>query len=262
MPEPEKFDIMGAAGLGTNTIDQSVLGLPMLQIIQKGSPQVDATHKRYAEAKIDGAKAGNILFVRENKVIAQPLTVIPLGQSTCYTIWRPLAAGGGFIGIESLTITGDSRYHRGIKGTPNENKEYLGDNEAVLTVYLLVYFLDGAEWKQGLIAFTGTALRSARVWSRQLLSMKHPEMPVTSIPPIFSSKWLLTTKVEQNAKGSWFGWNIAKGDFLDTTKDKDLFGLANGLASQAIKTLPHPGAVPALPAGDSAEAGGSTVEPY
>lgn len=240
----EKFDIMAASGLGVDGIDESVLGMPLIQIVQKGSPEFDVTHKRHAERKIEGCKPGDIVFVRENKVLKQPVTVIPLAQSTCYTIWRPLASGGGLVGIEPLSISTMEGYARGQKGTPNENKEYFKGNEALLTIYVLVMFLDeDGQWKKGILSMTGTALRAARLWSRMLLSMKHPEMGANT-PPIFASKWTLTTKIEQNEKGSWFGWNVAKANFLDTKADAALLNEAMATHKESAKMLPSANSVP------------------
>ena len=157
------FDIRKAAGLGTDTIDRSVLGMPFLNIIQKGSPEFDETHQDYARKKIDGCRPGNILFEPERLILPTPLSVIPLAQCQHYTIWKPNK--GGFAGHAPVTITGHRDYRRGQKGTKQEYKEYLGDCELVYTMLFAVLFKVGEEWKRGLIAFTGTQLKHARDWS-------------------------------------------------------------------------------------------------
>lgn len=108
------FDVTKAAGEGMQDIDSSVLGAPFISIIQKGSPEFDETHKDYATKMIKDCKPGQIVFAPDRRILAAPLEVIPLGQRTLYTEWKPRK--GGFVGNRELTIVDHPSYHRGAPG--------------------------------------------------------------------------------------------------------------------------------------------------
>lgn len=215
------FNMKEAMGLGTETIDQSVLGMPFIQIVQKGSPEFDETHKDYAKKKIEGCKPGSVFFVPARTVLAQPITAIPLAVRPLYTEWKPRGQGGGFVGNRELTITTDRNYKKGTPNTPDEYKEWLGENELKLTIYVSVKFLHGTEWKRGIISFSATQLKAGRLWQKQLLTLRYPDMP-NEVPPIFASQWKLTSKAESNDKGGWYGWDINLDRLLDPGTDQQL----------------------------------------
>jgi hypothetical protein len=217
----QPFDIRKALGLGTEDIDPSVLGQPFLQIVQSGSPEIKKSHPKYAERSIPDAREGDIVSVQERKVLPQPLTVIPLAQNTLYTEWKPREQGGGFVGNVPLSITGHRSYRKGAANTPDANKEWFGEHELKLTVLFSVLYQDGSEWKKGLISMASTQLKVARRWAKALLSVRYPELP-DALPPIFASKWLLSTGAEDNAKGDWMGWTVTQGDLLDLSTDSAL----------------------------------------
>lgn len=237
------FNFAQAAGLGTDTIDRKVLGMPFVNIIQKGSPEFDATHRKYEEKKIDGCKVGDILFEPERAILGQPLRVIPLDQTTLYTEWKPNK--GGFVGNRQLDIVHDRNYRKGVPGTPTEYKEYLGQNELVYTMYFKVLFEHDGKWKEGIIAFTATQLKFARQWGRTILNTKIPGFE--GEPPIFAASYLLSTVADGNEKGGFFSWKIAQERVLDAVQDQNLLETAFDSARQTSSaSLPRPAEPKAL----------------
>lgn len=215
------FDITKVLGAGTDTIDKGVLGLPFIQIVQKGSPEFDETHKDYAEKKIDGCKPGNVFFTPTRKLLATPLTVIPLAITSLYTEWKPRPQGGGFAGNQPLSVVGNRNYRKGAANTPEEHKEWLGDNELKFTIYAALKFLQGDEWVRGLISFNSTQLKPARIWQKQILNLRYPNLP-DAVPPVFAAAWKFNSQPESNVKGGWYGWNIALDRMLDPQTDQKL----------------------------------------
>jgi hypothetical protein len=240
------FDYASASGVGTDTIDKAVLGQPFLNIIQKGSPEFDETHRSYADKRIDGCRPGNILFEPERLVLPQPLSVVPIAQTTAYTMWKPNK--GGFAGNMPLTITSHRDYRKGTPGTPSEFKEYLGQNELVYTITFLILFKDGLYWKQGLIAFNGTQLKWARNWAKTILGVKIPSLPAGVRPPIFAAKYDLTTFADSNGKGGWFAWKITSAGLIDPTSDQALLETALAATKEAAFALHNTQAQPTLAA--------------
>lgn len=235
-------------GQGTDTIDQSVLGLPFLTIIQKGSPEFDVTHRNHANKKIEGCMPGNIVFAPKRKVLPQPLLVVPVAQTALYTEWKPRDQGGGFVGNRPLSVVAERNYKRGVPGSPTEAKEYLGNNEIIYTIYFMFLFKQGEEWEKGIISFTGTQLKHARGWLKQVLGVSYADLPNVK-PPMFAATYQLASAVENNARGSWFGWSVKQDRVLDFTRDEALLRSAEAASVQALAQLPAPQVQAALPAG-------------
>ncbi len=240
------FDITKVLGAGTEGIDKGVLGMPFINIIQKGSPEFDETHKDHKEKKIDGAKPGSIVFAPERRLLTQPLAVIPLAMASLYTEWRPRTQGGGFIGNQPLSIVGSRNYRKGATNTPDQYKEWLGDNELKFTIYAVVRYFQGGEWKRGMFSFNATQLKPARIWSKQILNLRYPNMP-DAVPPAFAAVWKFTTVPESNDKGGWYNWSITLDRMLDlNTEQKLLENLFAEYQTEQAK-LPHTAPAGALP---------------
>ena len=255
------FDYNKAAGLGTSTIDRGVLGMPFINIIQKGSPEFDETHRKHADKKIEGCRPGNILFEIERAILPQPVKVIPLATTTLYTEWKP--NGGGLVGNRTLDIINARDYRKGAPGSPQQYREYLGENELVYTIYFMVLFQHGEKWKQGLIAFTSTQLKVARNWSRSILATKVPGLAESVQPPIFAAVYKLTTFADSNAKGGFFSWQVEKDRLLDPVADQALMEQAFGEAQKAQLALPSARqAAAALPAAPVPATVGGEDEPF
>lgn len=234
------FDYAQAAGAGTDTIDSQVLGPPFITIIQKGSPEFDETHKKYAEKKIDGCKPGQILFEPKRLILPQPLSVIPLAQTALYTEWKPNK--GGFVGNRDVTVTSERGYRKGAPGSKDQYREYLGENELVYTITFMILFRQQEGWHKGMIAFTSTQLKHARNWSKAILNLKFPEafkVPADATPPIFASKYDLSTFADSNTAGGWFAWKIVPAGILDPERDQQLLSEAFEAHKEARTALPR-----------------------
>lgn len=239
------FDYTQASGLGTDTISDAVLGPPFLSIVQKGSPEFDETHPKFAEKRMD-CRPGNIILESERVVLPTLLSVIPLAQLPHYTEWRP--SKGGFVSNRALDVTGHRDYRKGVPGTPTEYKEYLGQNELVFTILYIILFKHDGVWKKGMIAFTNKQLKKARVWSKVIKSLKFADLP-NIVPPMFAAAYDLSTAAESNEKGGWFGWNIGQAKLLNPVTDQALLEQAFEAAQKAAKDLPKTQHLPALPVG-------------
>lgn len=254
------FDYSKVAGQGTSTIDRGVLGMPFINIIQKGSPEFDETHAKYGEKRIEGCRPGNILFEPERAILPQPIEVIPLAQAQLYSEWKPNK--GGFVGHRTADVVALPGYRRGTPGTPTEYREYLGQNEIVFTIYFMVLFKHAGKWKRGMIAFTSTQLKVGRKWSRDVLNVKLPDMPDVE-PPIFAASYKLSTKADQNQKGGFFSWVLEPGRILSPVEDQALLENSFQASTAALRDLPKALPSPAAAgAGEAGPAGEGTDVPY
>ena len=231
------FNFKAHAGAGAENINKDVLGMPILSIIQKGSPQFDETHKNYAQKQIDGCRPGDLYFAPTNSVLKRPLEVIVTGTATLYTEWKPKSAGGGFIGNRPLTVTGQRGYSKGKPGTKEEHKEYLDGNELVYTIYVALMFKKSDGWEKAIISFTSTQLKKARLWLKALLNLKVPGTEIAC--PLFAGVWTITTGPESNDSGGWFGYDIRLSHVLDGVKDEALLNEAHGTFVEVQASLPQ-----------------------
>tara|TARA_R110001592_G_scaffold258076_2_gene521815 strand:+ start:1503 stop:2267 length:765 start_codon:yes stop_codon:yes gene_type:complete len=249
------FDLSKAAGLGTEDIDPSVLGMPLLSIMQKGSPEVDVTHKDHATKTIDGIKVGDAILTSQRAVLPNPFQVIPLRQQVCYAEWEPKKPGSkGLVCHRDLTAPDLSGYRKGDPGSDKKWKEYLGDNELIKTYYFHVMLLLNEEWVPAVFAMSGGSLAPARGWQRDLLNRKYPNNAMR--PPIFSSVWDVSViqGTSQVSGDGFFKWEIGNPVFLDLKKDQDLLEMAfNGCKGVTPMRLEGGKITPALKSGDDAD---------
>lgn len=245
------FDYAKYAGAGTKDLDKRSLGMPMLNIIQKGSPQFDETHRLHAEKKIEGCKPGQMVFNPTNSIIKPGTEMVIVGTQTVYTEWKPKTSGGGLVSSHGVDIVGDKRYRRGVPGTPTEYKEWLGENELVYTMYFSILFKEGSAWTKGILSFTSKQLKKARLLNKKLMSVKIPD--TDSVAPIFASLWSLNTVPESNDKGGWFAFDIKHLRLLDAASELETLTQAASTYEEGAKALMSSAGTAALPAGTTLE---------
>lgn len=212
------FDPTKYAGAGMADIPQSG-GLPELKVIQKGSPEFDETHKDYKDKKVENCRPGDIVL--NGAVVKRPLRIVPLGTTALYAEFKAKKNGGGFVGHRPLEVVSDPKYRKGSPNTPEEFKEYLGENELQYNIIFAVKAFVEEKWIDAVFLFSSTELKDARAWGRLIKNSKNP-MWGTNIPPIFANTYMVATSPRQNSKGSWFGWDITRPTDSAVTVEADL----------------------------------------
>ena len=229
------------SGVGLETTEGLSQTLPFLQIIQSNSPEIKRSHEQYDNRKIEGASEGDIVFLPEKILFKQEegVKVIPLAFKNVYTEWRPKDSGGGFIGLQPLSVSTMSGYEK------DGVIERLNGNELINTIYVALLFETNGEWKDGVVAFTSTQLKKARAWSKMITGFRYSDSPGTA-PPIFACTFRVKTEMESNDRGNWFGWKIISEGPIE---DEALLDEAFGACNRAKAELPNPTAEQkALPA--------------
>jgi hypothetical protein len=203
----------GAGFAGTSRDDMAI---PFLVILQSGSPQC----KRSEGAYIEGAAEGMILNTVTGKVIdtyKTPLIVVPCAYHRAFVEWRLRENGGGFVREHKpdpnlLTDTIRDEKNRDI--LPNGNQ--INDTR---TFYALVLDEDGIP-SPAVLTMTSTQIKKAKQWMMQqnLLKLRGATGTVYT-PPMFASRWVVTTVPEANDKGSWMGWKFEHDGYLDGPTD-------------------------------------------
>lgn len=199
------------------------LGLPFLEIIQKGSPEFDTTHPKHPEKKIPGVKAGDIINTLSREVFKQPIFFVPCLYQKCFVEWKTREKGGGVVRTHANPeILADCSRN-------DKNQDVLRNgNIVVTTAYFFGLILNG-EQKPAVIGMSSTQLKKARLWLNIATAIKL-DTPIGRItPPLFSHKYAISTGPESNEKGSWFGWKIECAGLLEEQK---LIADAAGYAKQ------------------------------
>lgn len=207
------YDWSSTGVTGFDNVQREDLGIPFLCIIQKGNPQVDKDHPDYAKKKIDGAEVGDIFNNLSNEVLwdesMSPLRFIPCCFEKLYMEWKPRESGGGMVKAhKSADIINECQRNE-------KEQDVLRNGNIVVTT---AYFYGIALTDEGkipcVIGMSSTQLKKSRFWLNLMMSIKVDSPKGRITPPMFSHEYLLTTISEKNAKGSWRGWSIAKGNMV------------------------------------------------
>lgn len=204
-PEPDPIDwsqYAGNDGYAKTTTED--LGIPFLTILQKGSPEVDRTHKNHQAKKIPGAQAGCIINSVTRTIIytpeEEPAIVVPCFYEKHYVEWKPRESNGGFVKQHPnpSILENCTRNEKNQDILPNGNL-------IVTTAYFLALLQNENDTEKVVISMTSTQLKKARAWLNMMMAIKQNGRPL----PMFSHKYAISTMIDQNANGSWYGWQIA-----------------------------------------------------
>lgn len=220
------------------------VSMPIIKILQKSAAEVDKDHENYSTKKVEGAEPGDLYFMGDSQLLSKPVEFLPLSQKTIYAEWRPMTAGGGLVKHHSMSIVADDNYRRG--DGDKKNKEYLGDNELVLTIYFFVLFKDADEWKKAIIPFQSSNLKHGRALAKQIRSFRYADPKMK--PFIFSRSFNLETHLERGMGNSWYEFSISPNRELDLAdkEDKSLIAEAVEAHNDAVASLPAPEPVKAI----------------
>ena len=219
------------AGEGFSEVTAKDLAIPFIRVLAQLSPQVNKRDAAY----VPEAEAGMIFNTVLNEVYSgeEGVLVIPCHYNRRFVEWQPRENGGGYVQSYEVTdpvVNTTFRNDQGHDTLPNGN--YLS-NTAQFFVLMLHPEL-GAQ--RALIAMSSTQLKKARKWMTQAQSLQAKGKNGTYTMALMSQVYRLTTVQEQNDKGTWFGWEVARDRGLDLLQadDKDMFQTALAFA-QSVK---------------------------
>lgn len=211
-------DFSGFAGKGFEGLSKDDLAIPFLVILQSGSPQIKRSEGEY----IPGAAEGMLFNSVTREVldpVAKKIIIVPCAYDRHFVEWRIRENGGGFKGQHSVE-QGQALLEKSMRDDKNrdiiESGNQLNDTR---TFYVMLYNEEEGVASPALISMTSTQIKKAKQWLMQqnLLKLKGPNGPYT--PPMYASKWRLTTVPESNEKGSWMGWAFTHEGYLKGPQD-------------------------------------------
>ena len=200
-------DMLKDANSGLENVTSEDLAIPFLRIIQAMSPQVNARDGKH----IKGCEQGDIFNTVDNSLFKgdKGVTVVPVAYKRTYLEWLPERKGLAGVHETSEILARVDRNDKGQDILDNGNLLSTTANHYVLV-------LDGnGNFTQAIIALSGSQLKKSKKWNSIMagLKIKTKDGNVFT-PPTFSHKYVLTSVVEQNDQGSWYGWDVALGGQL------------------------------------------------
>ncbi len=218
---PVQFDDMESmAGFGTEEAEATDFAIPFLSIAQGLSPQIEKGNAKY----IAGLSTGEYF----NTVTGEhweTVTVVPVKFEHKVLEFNVREAGGGLVAVYDDPAVGLARVVRDDDG--REKRDELGRSRTadgtqivdVRSIYAIHVKPDGSTTPV-LISFKSTQTKKARQWLSQIREIKLPKKNGGFFnPPMFAYTYELSTATEKNAKGSWAGYVIARGELLDASSD-------------------------------------------
>ena len=223
-------DSKTASGFGSLNLARDT-AIPYISILQSGSPQLNPSKAEY----IATAKAGQLYNTVTQEAVAE-IKVIPVFYHLRYVEWKPREQGGGFIASHSA----DSGILGQATRDPMTNKYVLNNgNHIVQTAYHYVLVVSNGGHQNAVISMSSSQLKKSRRWNSLMLSQKIKGPSGMFTPPAYAFTYKLSTVSESNDRGSWFGFQIEKGEQVT---DASLYG-----EGRAFSTAASSGAIEAKP---------------
>ena len=199
------------------------LALPFLRVLSQLSAQCNKTSNGYVE----GSEPG-MIYNTVSKQLSdgeKGVDVIPCYYKKEYVEWDA-SQQGKLIAVHpsdfDLTQTErDANYILRMKDSGNVIKE-------TVQYYVIALGDDGPS--QAVISMAGTQLKASKGWLSMMMGIRMHGKDGAFNPPMFSHVYTLTTVPQSNAKGTWFGWSIAK---KETIKDASIYEEARKFAEAA-----------------------------
>ena len=193
-------------GLGGEEARQDDFIMPFVQIAQKMSPQVDHEDSAYME----DLKPGMFFNTATGEIYGEEITVIPTKFERKWLEFKVREEGGGLVAIHD-------EYDEAARCTRDDMNRSINDegNQIVDTrsFYCLVKSNEGFE--PAIVSMKSTQGKKARQWMTLMSREKWETSDGRKFTaPLFSNTYNLSTVKEENAKGSWHGYVIAKGDSM------------------------------------------------
>jgi len=192
------------ADAGFENMSSKDLALPFLKILGQLSPQVTVGDANYIEA----AKAGMIYNTVTDKLYNKGITVVPCFYKLEYIEWRdrgtegsgaPAAIHASDSDIMSKTTRDDSNKDR------LENGNYV---EETASHYVLLVE-NNLPSETALITMKSTQRKKSKKWNSMMMSIRSKRKDGSLFQPaMFTQMYKLSTQLEKNNLGSWYGWEI------------------------------------------------------
>ena len=215
---------------GFENMTQDDMALPFVRILGQLSPQVTEGDAKYVE----GAKPGMIYNTVTSECFdgKNGIKVIPCYYKKDYPEWSDRGDGPGApvaVHLPNSPVIATGKRDGSKIRLPNGN--YL---EETASYYVLVETKGGA-MTPALITMKSTQLNVSKKWNSMMKTIQIPDgKGGMAIPPMHGVVYKLSSVLQKNDKGSWYGWSVTQ-DRIMGQKDKTLYLTAKDFNSSVSK---------------------------
>lgn len=182
------------ATAGTENASADDLAMPMIHLLQKGSPICDKSAPEYVE----GMEAGMLYNTVTQEAYPDGIVFCLCYFRTDYAVFASRDNGGGFFGAYST----DSDARQAIHAIAAEQKKVPEVFEVVRTGnHYGLLFSKGQAPQMAVIPMTSTKLAVSRQWLTMIRM---------SNKPAYAYKYRITSITRSNQKGSWYTYDVKK----------------------------------------------------
>ena len=210
--------LFGDDAKGFDNMTQDDLALPFVRILGQLSPQVTMGDSKYIEA----AKPGMIYNTVTSELYdgKKGIKVIPCYYKKDYPEWSDRGDGPGApvaVHMPNSPVIGTGKRDGSKIRLPNGN--YL---EETASYFVMVETKSGG-YTPSLITMKSTQLNVSKKWNSMMKTTQIADgKGGFAISPMHGVVYNLTSTLQKNDKGSWYGWVVTMDRILDQ-KDKSLY---------------------------------------
>jgi hypothetical protein len=211
-------------GAGFEDFTRDDIAIPFLKTLQKTSPQVDEDSADH----IEGAKAGMFFNTVTGELFdgkEKGLLIIPVHRVHQFIEWKPRDEGGGFVAAHApdspMVIEAKKGGTFGDLETPDGN-----ELKETFNVFVIIVGEGDREGENdmAIMAFSSTQIKIYKKWMANLRAIIIRDPDGRRRPaPMFAHVFRITTRFQENSKGTWYGLNI---------------GFANGIKAEDSRLGP------------------------
>ena len=203
---------------GFENMTQDDLALPFVRILGQLSPQVTQGDAKF----IEDAKPGMIYNTVTNDLFdgKKGIKVIPCYYKRNYPEWSDRGDGPG--APVAIHLPGSPIITTGKREGSKIRLPYGNYLEETASYYVMVETKTGA-YTPALITMKSTQLNVSKKWNSMMKFIQIPDgKGGFAIPPMHGVVYNLTSTLQKNDKGSWYGWVVTMDRILEQ-KDKALY---------------------------------------
>jgi len=215
---------------GFENMTQEDLELPFLRILGQLSPQVTDGDAKY----VNGAKPGMIYNTVTSELYdgKKGIKVIPCYYKKDFPEWSDRGDGPGApvaIHLPNSPVIQSGKRDGSKIRLPNGN--YL---EETASYYVMAETKTGG-FTPALITMKSTQLNVSKKWNSMMKTIQIPDgKGGFAIPPMHGVVYNLSSVLQKNDKGSWYGW-VVNMDRIMGSADKSLYLMSKDFNSNVSK---------------------------
>ena len=213
------------SGEGNESVSQEDLALPFLKILQGIDSILD---------ELPDARKGDLYNTVTGKLYKgdKGVTVVPCAYQRRFIHWAPRGTGTG---APIAVYSPKDEMPKTQKGS-EDNRDYVVEGEGSYLDQTAQQFVmivnDDGTCEPALIAMKSSQLKVSKNWNSKIagVQLKDEDGEIFAAPR-FSLLFKVTSKKQDNSKGSWHGWNV---EYVKPMEDADLFAKCHAFHQSII----------------------------